>query len=147
MNKYILITTYGLIGGLLGEEIGVQCLKLIPEALLFSDSFFAALLPLSASFRPFVVITTILIFRLQGYASYPKGLLFSLAYYLPFQYKAIWGNFKQPTPEVSETFMSRVLITIAGAAFLSGVYYLAIKYNDRNKNKGEQNNGIETDAE
>lgn len=146
MNKYLLITAYGLISGLLGEEIGVQSLKLMPESLLFSDSFFATLLPLAASFVPFVVITAILIFRLHGYASYPKGLLFSLAYYLPFQYKAIWGNYKQPTPELSETFMSRVLITSVGAACLSGIYYLAIKYNGRNKNKGEQNKGIETDA-
>jgi hypothetical protein len=133
MNKYILITAYGLIGGFLGEEIGVQSLTLIPKALLFSDSFFAALLPLSASFIPFVVITAILIFRLRGYTTYPKGLLFSLAYYLPFQFKAILGNYKQPTPELSEPFISRVVIAIAVALLLSGVYYLAIKYNGQNK--------------
>ncbi len=147
MNKYILITAYGLIGGFLGEEIGVQSLKVIPRAILFSDSLFAALLPLSASFIPFVVITAILIFRSQGYASYLKGLLFSFAYYLPFHYKTIWGNYKQPTPELSETVLSRVLITVVGAAVLSGVYYLAIKYNGRNKNKGEQNKLLDGDRE
>jgi len=143
MNKYLLITAYGLIGGFLGEEIGVLSLKLIPRTLLFGDSFFAALLPQSASFIPFVVITVILIFRMQGYASFSKGLLFSVAYYLPFQYRAIWVNYKQPNFELSETFASRVLITIAGALILSGVYYVAIKYNG--KNKGEQNNSIKSD--
>jgi len=147
MNKYTLLTAYGLIGGFLGEEIGVQSLKVIPKAILFSDSFFAALLPLSASFIPFVVITAILIFRIQGYASYTKGLLFSLAYYLPFQYRSIWANYKQPTPELSETFMSRVLITVAGAFLLSGAYYLAIKYSDRNKKKGEQNKLLDGDRD
>ncbi len=136
VNKYILITIYGFIGGFLGEEIGVQCLKIVPKALFFSDSFFAALFPLSASFVPFVAITAILIFRMQGYASYAKGLLFSSAYYLPFQYKAIWGNFKQPNNELSETFITRVVATAAGAFLLSGVYYLAIKYRCKKKSTG-----------
>jgi hypothetical protein len=89
----------------------------------------------------------VLIFRRHGYASYPKGLLFSLAYYLPFQYKTILGNYKQPTPELTETFILRLLITIAGALLLSGVYYLVIKYNNQNKYRGEQNNGVKTDAD
>jgi len=123
----------------LGEELGVQCLKLVPKALLFNDSFVAPLFPLAVSFVPFIVITVILIFRMQGYASYVKGLIFSFAYYLPFQYKAIWGNYKQPNIELSETLLVRMLVTIAGAVLLSGVYYAGIKYHDNIKKRGDHN--------
>jgi len=145
MNKYILIMAYGPIGGVIGEEVGTQCLKLNPQTLLFGDSFLVVLIPLAASFVPFVVITAILICRVQGYASYLKGLLFSFAYYLPFQYKAIWGNYKQPNIELSETFTSRVLVTVAGSLLLSLAYYAAIKYND--KKRKEHNKPIQSDTD
>jgi hypothetical protein len=134
MNKYILIAAFGLAGGFIGEEIGVQCIKFLPNNILFSESFVVPLFLLVASFAPFIVIASILIFRMEGYASYFKGFIFSLAYYLPFQYKAIYGNYKQPNIELSETFTTRVLITVTGTFLLSGIYYAVMKYHSKIKN-------------
>jgi len=135
MNKKILLTAYGIVGGFFGEKLGAQCLDLAPKALSLDDSFFVVLFSLSASLIPFVVITAIVIFRMQGYSSYVMSLLFSFAYYLPFQYKAIWNNYQQPNIELSETLTARLLITVAGALLLSGIYYLEIKIYGKIKRK------------
>ena len=92
MNKYILIAAFGLAGGFIGEEIGVQCIKFLPNNILFSESFVVPLFLLVASFAPFIVIASILIFRMEGYASYFKGFIFSLAYLFTI---SIQGNLRQ----------------------------------------------------
>ena len=89
MNKYIMVALFGIAGGLLGEEIGVQCIHFLPKNFSLSDSPLVPLLILIISFVPFFAIMFILLFKLQGYTSFGKGFCFSLAYYLPFQYKAI----------------------------------------------------------
>jgi hypothetical protein len=131
MNKTSLIIASGIIGGFLGAKLGVPCIEIIPNI----SATILLLFSLATSLAPFIVITAILIFKMQGYASYTQGLIFSFAYYLPFQYKAIWINYKQPNIEISETLTSRLLITVAGSLLLSSLYYAAIKYQTR-KRKG-----------
>jgi ABC-type branched-subunit amino acid transport system permease subunit len=127
MNKYSVLILLGLFGGFLGEKIGTQSIHFIskefPMNLLFA---------IVISFVPFLVISWYLVFGLKGYTSFLKGLIYSFAYYVPFQYKAIWGNLNQNILP-SETVWGRGLVTVAGALFLSGIYYLFLKWRNRFK--------------
>ena len=130
MIKYSIGILLGILGGIIGVEMGLKSLDIFPIGSLFSSPF-VPILVLFISSVPFFTIMLILIFKLQGYKTFAKGFCFSLAYYLPFQYKSIGVNLKHPNAILTE--IEPVLITLAGALFLSGIYYLCIIWHNRTK--------------
>jgi len=117
----------GVAAGLLGEEIGVQIISLLPKGALFSGFSIIYFIPLAVSFFPFLALTIILVFRFKSFRSYSKGAVFSIAYYLPFQYRAIFVNVTDAEIRAVDSLSGRLLVTLLVVLLLSGVYYAFIR--------------------
>lgn len=135
MNKYIIITALGLASGFFGEEIGVRLITLFPTEIVVTENKFMDFLPLIVSFIPFLVVTLILVFGFKNYRSFKKGVIFSLAYYLPFQYKALLGHATDETMNNVDPLSGRLLIICLGVLLLSGVYYFFMRLQAKLKTK------------
>jgi hypothetical protein len=117
----------GVAGGLLGEEIGVQIISLLPKEALLSGFIIIDFIPLAVSFFPFLALSIILVFRFKSFRSYSKGAVFSIAYYLPFQYRAIFVSVTDAEIGAVDSLSGRLLVTLLVVLLLSGVYYAFIK--------------------
>lgn len=117
----------GVAAGLLGEEIGVQIISLLPKGALFSGFSIIYFIPLAVSFFPFLALTIILVFRFKSFRSYSKGAVFSIAYYFPFQYRAIFVNVTDAEIRAVDSLSGRLLVTLLVILLLSGVYYVFIR--------------------
>jgi hypothetical protein len=117
----------GVGGGLLGEEIGVQIISLLPKEALLSGFTVIDFIPLAVSFLPFLALTILLVFRFKSFRSYSKGAVFSIAYYLPFQYRAIFVSVTDAEIRAVDSLSGRLLVTFLVVLLLSGVYYAFIR--------------------
>jgi hypothetical protein len=117
----------GVGGGLLGEEIGVQIISLLPKEALLSGFTVIDFIPLAVSFLPFLALTILLVFRFKSFRSYSKGAVFSIAYYLPFQYRAIFVSVTDAEIRALDSLSGRLLVTFLVVLLLSGVYYAFIR--------------------
>jgi hypothetical protein len=132
MKRYALLAVLGLAGGALGEGLGVQCVNFLPKEILFND---ADLLPITFMVlqSPFFAVAYALLFKFQGYTSFLKGFVFSIAYYFPFQHKAIWINLTRKDILFHQYVGEPIVITFLGALLLSGIYYLLIRLQRRHQ--------------
>lgn len=132
--RYLFLAILGLAGGFLGEELGVRIIDLVPGELIVADFRFVQLLPVFSSFIPFLAISGVLVFGMDGYRSYWKGTVLSLAYYLPFQYKTIVAAIGEVDPPFG-SLQERILATLAGTMVLSLVYFGFINLRERRGSK------------
>jgi hypothetical protein len=84
---------------------------------------------------PFLLVAFILTTKRTGYCSFLKGFVFSVAYYLPAQYRAVWITFKHPDDPFLGGFVERLGVTVLGALMLSGIYYLFVTWQRRMREK------------
>ena len=131
--KYGLLVVLGIALGFLGEEMAVRTMGLLPEQFILKG--FAPVFLLFVMFVPFLIAAFVLVTKGNSYCSFFKGLLFSLSYYLPAQYKAIWISLGHPGNPLTGSFVERVGMTIIGAFALSGIYYLFVTWQRRMSRK------------
>jgi len=124
--KYILIGAIGLLGGFLGEEIGVHIIALLPTR-TWGESVVIDFLPLVASVVPFILIAVPFVITTEKYRSFLSGVVLSAAYYLPFQCKNILPS-KIPEDTKALTSLGELLVVfVAVTLILTAIYYLIIK--------------------
>jgi len=124
----------GVTGGILGEEIGVQIISLLPKKALLSGFSIIDFIPLAVSFSPFLALTILLVFRFRSFRSYLKGAVFSIAYYLPFQHRAIFVSGTDAEIRAVDYLSGRLLVTLLVVLLLSGVYYAFIRVQGKLQN-------------
>jgi hypothetical protein len=132
-RKYILIGAIGLLGGFLGEEIGVRIIALLP-ARIWGESVVIDFLPFVASFVPFILIAAAFVITTQRYRSFLSGVVLSAAYYLPFQYKNVLASKTAEDTKVLTSLGEVLVIFVAVTLILTAIYSLIIKtvnYKDR----------------
>lgn len=127
MNRYFIIIILGIALGFLGIETGVLIINYLPQDLLLSDSATVFMLPLLISFLPFVIAAMILIFYYKGFGKYLMGLAFSITYYIPFQYRALFLRPKSRNED--DPLDERLITTAIVIIFLTALYcvFIAIK--------------------
>lgn len=133
MTRFILLGLLGIACGALGEEMAVQSIDYLPRRYILSD--FGVILSLTLLFVPFLVTATILVFTFRGYRTFLKGFIFSLAYFVPMQYSAIWISLKDPKNPLTDTFAQQISVCLLGTFILSGIYYLFVKWENRRKGR------------
>jgi hypothetical protein len=129
MNKYLIIILLGTVLGYLGIESGIFIIDHLPDDLFLSDSAVPFFLPLALSFLPFVLATLILVFYCKGFCKHIMGLTFSIAYYLPFQYRAIF--FRSKDDNVIDPLGERLITTAIVIILLTAVYCISIKIKNK----------------
>ncbi len=127
LNKYIFAVVLGVAGGLLGEWMGVQIISLLPKGASSSGLTTIHFIPLAVSFLPFLALTILLVFGFKSFRSYSRGSVFSIAYYIPFQYTAIFAGVTDAEARAVDSLSVRLLVTLLVLLLLSAVYYAFIR--------------------